>query len=237
MTPSPAMVRKSKPGDEVLFSYSSPRHPGARPAGTEAPGDKEPDGLDEAFACYDIARGRPTAGTATRSSSTTSCASCSPRRPRGCSSRCCSTRATAASGTRGPRRHPARPAARPASALPAAARPRRRWPRRARSGPPTPQASTARRCCRLVKSRGTEAKPVLFAACRPTRRRRTRSSAGDPTGPSPTSSSRRSRRTRRHPRPSCTSAVTAGLKAEDFEQRSTLEGPVKAKKAAFGQLW
>ena len=32
-------------------------------------------------------------------------------------------------------------------------------------------------------------------------------------------------------------AVTAGLKAEDFTQRSTLEGPLKAKKAAFGQLW
>ncbi len=33
------------------------------------------------------------------------------------------------------------------------------------------------------------------------------------------------------------SAITKGLKSEDFEQRSTLEGPAKAKKVAFGQPW
>ena len=33
------------------------------------------------------------------------------------------------------------------------------------------------------------------------------------------------------------STITKGLKSEDFEQRSTLEGPAKAKKVAFGQPW
>ena len=33
------------------------------------------------------------------------------------------------------------------------------------------------------------------------------------------------------------STVTKGLKSGDFEQRSTLEGPAKAKKVAFGQPW
>jgi hypothetical protein len=31
--------------------------------------------------------------------------------------------------------------------------------------------------------------------------------------------------------------VHAGLKAEQFEQRSTLEGALKAKKVGFGALW
>ena len=90
----------------------------------------------------------------------------------------------------------------------------------------------------LVKSRGATAKPVLFAACRPDQ---TASDAqfdgGRPNGAftylflkalkeRPTST-----RTDLH------KAVTAGLKAEEFTQRSTLEGPLKAKKTSFGQRW
>ena len=32
-------------------------------------------------------------------------------------------------------------------------------------------------------------------------------------------------------------AVTAALKREDFDQRSTLEGPRLSRKATFGELW
>ena len=32
-------------------------------------------------------------------------------------------------------------------------------------------------------------------------------------------------------------AVTAGLKSGDFEQRSTLEGPPQSKKVSFGETW
>ena len=42
---------------------------------------------------------------------------------------------------------------------------------------------------------------------------------------------------RRRPARQLHSTITKGLKSEDFEQRSTLEGPAKAKKVAFGQLW
>ena len=57
------MVDKAKPGDHLVFSFSShgtqvPNQPGAT---------DEPDGLDEAFACYDIRRAA-TSGTATPSS-------------------------------------------------------------------------------------------------------------------------------------------------------------------------
>ncbi len=51
MTALTAMVRKSKPGDEMFFSYSSHGTQVPNLPGTEAAGDDEYDGLDEAFAC------------------------------------------------------------------------------------------------------------------------------------------------------------------------------------------
>ncbi|HET8988514.1 MAG TPA: caspase family protein, partial [Humibacillus sp.] len=57
MTALTGMLRKSKPGDEVLFSYSSHGTQVPNLPGTEAAGDEEYDGLDEAFACYEIAVG------------------------------------------------------------------------------------------------------------------------------------------------------------------------------------
>jgi len=78
---------------------------------------------------------------------------------------------------------------------------------------------------------------VLFAACRPEQTASDAQFGGRPNGAftylflkaladNPTST-----------RSDLHKAVTAGLRSEDFQQRSTLEGPLKAKKAAFGQLW
>ena len=89
----------------------------------------------------------------------------------------------------------------------------------------------------LVKSRGATAKPVLFAACRPDQTASDAQFDDRPNGAftylflkalkdKPTST-----------RADLHKAVTAGLKAQEFTQRSTLEGPLKAKKAAFGQRW
>jgi hypothetical protein len=117
--------------------------------------------------------------------------------------------------------------------------------------PPTPQGLNRARSIRearprkvdrkalveLTSAKGPGAKPVLYAACRPDQtaadaRFDNRSNgaftylflkalAGDPS----------------LTRSQLQSAVTKGLKSEDFEQRSTLEGPAKAKKVAFGQPW
>ncbi len=89
----------------------------------------------------------------------------------------------------------------------------------------------------LTKSRGTASKPVLFAACKPDQTASDAMFDGRSNGAftylflkamkeSPTASRTELLRT-----------VTAGLKDGDFSQRSTLEGPVKSKKVAFGQLW
>ena len=89
----------------------------------------------------------------------------------------------------------------------------------------------------LTKSRATASKPVLFAACKPNQTASDATFDGRSNGAftylflkamkaSPTATRTELLRT-----------VTAGLKDGDFSQRSTLEGPVKAKKVAFGQLW
>ncbi len=223
------LVGKVKPGDHLVFTFSShgtqvPTRPGT---------DDEPDGLDEAFACHDIKQSgddwdRRTvivddelrdlfekvpegvlvevlldtchSGTGLRDLDDIMQAMVQGRRPR---------------------------------YLPL---PTPKGVRRARSiREATPRAVDRKALVELTRTRGGSARPVLYAACRPdqtasdaTFDRRANGAftylflkavAEDPT------------RTRSQ----LQSTVLKGLKSGDFEQRSTLEGPAKAKKAAFGQ--
>lgn len=229
------MIRKSKPGDEVLFSYSSHGTQVPDLPGTEAPGDKEPDGLDEAFACYEIAVGgdgwdRDTVIVDDELRELFSSA------PDGVLVEVLLDTCHSGSGTRD---------------LDDIQRDLLRGRRPRYLPPPTAKALAQARTIRanhpeaverkallsLVKSRGPKAKPVLFAACRADQTASDAQFGGRPNGAftylflkalteNPTGT-----RTDLH------KAVTNGLKTEDFEQRSTLEGPVKAKKTGFGQLW
>lgn len=89
----------------------------------------------------------------------------------------------------------------------------------------------------LTKPTRGGAKPVLFAACRPDQ------TAADATfGQRPNGAFTHSLLGALADKPDSTrrelhAAVTARLKKEDFDQRSTLEGPVAARKVGFGQLW
>ena len=89
----------------------------------------------------------------------------------------------------------------------------------------------------LTKGPRGSSKPVLFAACRPTRPRPTPPSTTVPTVRSPTCSCKALAEDPTRTRRDLLTAVTAGLKSGDFEQRSTLEGPPQSKKVPFGEIW
>ena len=223
------LVGKVKPGDHLVFTFSS--HGTQVP--TEPGSDDEPDGLDEAFACYDIKQAgddwdRRTvivddelralfeqvpdgvlvevlldtchSGTGLRDLDDILQAMVQGRRPR---------------------------------YLPL---PTPKGVGRARSiREAAPRTVDRKALVELTKTRGGGARPVLYAACRPDQTasdasfdRRANGAftylflkalAEDPT------------RTRSQ----LQRTVLKGLKTGDFEQRSTLEGPAKAKRSAFGQ--
>jgi len=235
MTALTAMVRKSKPGDEMFFSYSSHGTQVPNLPGTEAAGDDEYDGLDEAFACYEIAVGtegwdRETVIVDDELRELFASA------PEGVLVEVLLDTCHSGSGTRD---------------LDDIQRDLLRGRRPRYLPPPTaralakareiraahPEAVERKALMSLVKSRGGTTKPVLFAACRPDQTASDAQFDARPNGAftylflkalkdRPTST-----RTDLH------KAVTAGLKAEEFTQRSTLEGPLKAKKTSFGQRW
>jgi hypothetical protein len=232
MTALERMIGKARAGDHLVFSFSS--------HGTQVPNhrddDAEPDGLDEAFACYEIRSagdrwdpdtviiddelrdlfGRVPAGVLVEVLLDTCHSGTGLKRLE-------DLQLDLMRGRR-PRFLP----------------------------PPTPKGLRQARSIRevsppktvdrkplvdLISSRTTAAKPVLFAACK------SGQTASDATfdarsngaftylflkalKAAPTSS-----------RADLLKAVTSGLKAEDFDQRSTLEAPVKAKRAAFGESW
>jgi hypothetical protein len=230
-----SMVRKSKPGDQLLFSYSSHGTQVPNLPGTEARGDDEYDGLDEAFACYDIAIGtngwdRDTVIVDDELRDLFASA------PEGVLVEVLLDTCHSGSGTRDLddiQRDLLR--GRRPRYLPPPTKKALEKAREIRAA--SPQTVERKALVGLVKSRGATAKPVLFAACRPEQTASDAQFDGRPNGAftylflkaladNPTST-----RTDLH------KAVTAGLKTEDFEQRSTLEGPLKAKKASFGQLW
>ncbi|MET0999514.1 MAG: caspase family protein [Marmoricola sp.] len=223
------MVGKAKPGDHVVFTFSSHGTQVASLAGDQ----DEEDALDEAFACYDLKQGgddwdRKTvivddelrslfetvpqgvllevlldtchSGTGLKDLDDIQQAMLLGRRPR---------------------------------FLPP---PTPRGLQRARSIRATSTRTVDKRPLAEL-TRGGGAKPVLYAACRPEQTAADadfdhrangaftylflKALAEDPS------------QTRRQ----LQSAVLKGLKSGDFEQRSTLEGPPQAKKVPFGQPW
>ena len=101
----------------------------------------------------------------------------------------------------------------------------------------TPRQVDRKALVELTKGPRGSSKPVLFAACRPAQ------TAADATFDDRANGAftylflkalaEDSTRTRRD----LLTAVTAGLKTGDFEQRSTLEGPPQSKKVPFGATW
>jgi hypothetical protein len=117
--------------------------------------------------------------------------------------------------------------------------------------PPTPKGLTRARSIRearprkvdrkalveLTSAKGQGTKPVLYAACRPDQTAADARFDGRSNGAFTYLLLENLAQDSTQTRSQLHSAITKGLKSEDFEQRSTLEGPAKAKKVAFGQPW
>jgi hypothetical protein len=87
----------------------------------------------------------------------------------------------------------------------------------------------------LTRSRGTASKPVLFAACKPDQTASDATFDGRSNGAFTYLFLKALAEDGSRSRSQLASTVTKGLKSGDFEQRSTLEAPAKAKKVPFGQ--
>ena len=224
------MVGRAKEGDHVVFTFSS--------HGTQVPnvsGNDEADALDEAFACYDLKQGGDDWDRKTvivddelRELFETV--------PQGVLLEVLLDTCHSGSGLKDLDDIQ--------QAMLLGRRPRF-------VPPPTPRGLSRVRSIRsaaprtvdhkplveLTKTRGSGTKPVLYAACRPDQ------TASDATFDNRANGAftylflkalaKDPEQTRRQ----LQSAVIGGLKGGDFEQRSTLEGPVKAKKVPFGQPW
>ena len=89
----------------------------------------------------------------------------------------------------------------------------------------------------LTKGTGRSARPVLYAACRPDQTAADANFGGRSNGAFTYLFLKTLAEDPQRPRRQLQSAVVKGLKQEKFDQRSTLEGPPKAKAAPFGQPW
>ena len=88
-----------------------------------------------------------------------------------------------------------------------------------------------------LTKRGKGARPVLFAACKPSQTAADARFDGKSNGAFTYLFLKALETTPEAPRADLLKSVTAGLKTENFDQRSTLEGPVASKKVSFGELW
>ncbi len=231
MTALTAMVGKARPGDHVVFTFSShgtqvPNQPGSQ---------DEDDGLDEAFACYDLKQGGDDWDRKTLIVDD-ELGSLFETVPEGVLLEVLLDTCHSGSGLKDlDDIQQAMLLGRRPRFLPP---PTPKGLQRARSIRTTSTRTVDRQpLVELTRTRGGGAKPVLYAACRPEQTAADadfdnrangaftylflRALAEDPT------------QTRRQ----LQSAVLKGLKSGDFEQRSTLEGPPKAKKVPFGQSW
>lgn len=86
-------------------------------------------------------------------------------------------------------------------------------------------------------SSSKRARPVLFAACKPAQTAADAHFGGRPNGAFTYLFLKALDKNPKATRTQLLASVTAGLKDDDFEQRSTLEGATKAKKVGFGQPW
>jgi len=232
MTALTTLVDTAKAGDHLIFTFSS--------HGTQVPnepgGDDEPDGLDEAFACHDI-RQKGDQWDRDTVIVDDELRDLFARVPAGVLLEVLLDTCHSGTGLRDLEEiMQAQLLGRKPRFLPA---PTRRGLERTREIRAVAPVRTVDRkaLVELTRSRSTASKPVLFAACKPDQTASDATFDGRSNGAftylflkamktSPTATRTELLRT-----------VTAGLKDGDFSQRSTLEGPVKAKKVAFGQLW
>lgn len=226
------MVGKARAGDHLVISFSS--------HGTQVPNhrddDEEPDGLDEAFACYDIRREGDQWDTATVIVDD-ELRDLFARIPEGVLVEVLLD--TCHSGTglknledlqldllrgRRPRFLPP---------------PTPKAVRQARTirDLPTPRTDDHKPLSDIVRSRGTGARPVLFAACKADQTASDATFDGRANGAFTYLFLKALKAAPDGTRSGLLKSVTAGLKADDFDQRSTLEAPVKAKRVAFGAIW
>ncbi len=232
MTALTTLVDTAKAGDHLIFTFSS--------HGTQVPnepgGDDEPDGLDEAFACHDIRqkgdqwdRDTVIVDDELRDLFT--------RVPAGVLLEVLLDTCHSGTGLKDlDEILQAQLLGRKPRYLP----------------PPTPRGLDQSRAIRavtpvrtvdrkalveLTKSRATASKPVLFAACKPNQTASDATFDGRSNGAFTYLFLKAMKAGPTATRTELLRTVTAGLKDGDFSQRSTLEGPVKAKKVAFGQLW
>jgi hypothetical protein len=227
-----AMVDKAKAGDHLVFTLSS--------HGTQVPnepgGDYEPDGLDEAFACHDI-RQKGDQWDRDTVIIDDELHDLFARLPQGVLLEVLLDTCHSGTGLKDlDEVMQAQLLGRRPRYLP----------------PPTPSGLSQVRSIRaatgprtvdrkalveLTKGRSAGSKPVLFAACKPNQTASDATFGGRSNGAftylflkaitdNPSSTRNDLQKT-----------VTAGLKAGDFSQRSTLEGPVKSKAVGFGQPW
>jgi uncharacterized caspase-like protein len=230
-----SMVEKAKPGDHLVFTYSShgTQVPNVASAGAKA--DDEYDDLDEAFACYDIRAGangwdRDTVIVDDELRELFA------RVPDGVLLEVLLDTCHSGSGLRD---------------LDDVMQDLLRGRRPRYLPPPTPKDLAKAREIRaaaprtverrplveLTKSRRAGAKPVLFAACRPEQTASDAQFGGRPNGAFTYLFLKALKDNPASTRSQLHAAVTAGLKKEDFEQRATLEGPRASRSAVFGSLW
>ncbi len=223
------MVDKAGPGDHLVFTFSS--HGTQVPSVPDDP--DEPDGLDEAFACYDIKSNGDSWDNKTVILDN-ELRDLFAKVPDGVLVEVLLD--TCHSGTglkdlddiqqamllgRRPRFLPP---------------PTPRGLNRARDIRATTPLTVERRSLRdLTKARSGAAKPVLFAACRPDQTASDATFDNRPNGAFTYLFLKALAEDSTRSRSQLASAVSKGLKSGDFEQRSTLEGPAKAKKVPFGQ--
>lgn len=226
------MVDQAKEGDHLVFTYSS--------HGTQVPnepdGDSEPDGLDEAFACYEIARdgdqwNRDTVIVDDELRELFA------RVPRGVLLEVILDTCHSGTGVREIDEFLLEQAqGRLPRYLP---QPTPRGLERARGIRAASPARTVDRkaLVELTRGRSTAGKPVLFAACRPDQTAADATFGGRSNGAFTYSFLGALREKPDSTRRELHTAVTARLKRDRFEQRSTLEGPLASRKVSFGQLW
>ena len=227
-----AMVDKAKPGDHLVFTFSS--------HGTQVPslagdGDVEPDDLDEVFTCYDVkSDGRDWDRKTVISDDELRVLF--ERVPQGVLLEVLLDTCHSGSGLRDlDDIQQAMLLGRRPRFLPP---PTRSGLDRARSiREARPRQVDRKALVELSKAAGKSTKPVLYAACRPDQTAADATFDGRSNGAFTylflKALAEDSSRTRRE----LQAAVTKGLKSGDFEQRSTLEGPAKAKAQPFGQPW
>lgn len=227
------LVQSAKEGDHVFFSFSS--------HGTQVPdvdGDEKVDHLDEAFACHDIAPKGDQWDPATVIIDD-ELRDLFSHIPKGVLVEVLLD--TCHSGT-GLRRidqlaHDLLIGRRPRYLPPPTRRGLTRSIEISSAPRPSQNGADHQALAELARSRSTKSRPVLFAACKPAQTAADATFGGRSNGAFTYLFLKSLKDQPEGTRAKLLTAVTAGLKAENFDQRATLEGPGAAKRTGFGATW